>query len=897
MKQSSSGQRFRLSIGVYCLLLNALPRKFRKRFSTDMAEDFQQMCFDRTRYEAWSRALSDLARTFVREHLETIRGSEFSPSPHSQHPQGSLPEMTFQDVRYAFRGLIKSPGFTVTAVLTLALGIGANTAIFSVVDRVLLDPLPYEEPDQLIRLYHEYPSLSLTASVSVLGFIDYKEQASLIESLSAYTGWSANLTGIDRPERLSGMLVSWSFFRTFGIEPAMGRDFLEEEDQPGRDHVLLLGDGFWKRRFGGDPDVVGKTMTINGNSYEVVGVLPEDLWLPSGDRDVYSPIAFTQEMKSPDRRGSEFLAVVGRVRGGTTIAQAQSEMDGISARLRESVYADIGFGEWHISLVPLEEQVVGDVRPALFILLGTVGFVLLIACANVANLLLVRSANRQREIALRTAIGASRSRLVRLFLSETIMLSLAGGLIGFGLARTGIQMLPAFAVDNIPRLQTLTMDSRILAFTLGLSIATGIIFGLAPIFHSSGLGLVESLKECSKSAGSGRQSRLRSALVVSEVALALVLLVGSALMIKSFVRLQGVNPGFRPDNVLKLNVSLPPGKYDTEAPILDFYDGLRERIAAIPGVESVAGANLLPLAGGHSQASFRVDDGSTDIDVSELHGDRWIVTPDYFETMGIPLARGRGFQRQDTAEARLVAVVNEHVANTLFPGRDPIGQRLSYFEQDEPIWREIVGVVGNIKHGRLDDDTRFQVYLPQAQRTGRNLSLAIRSTLPPSSLVPSLRAAVAEGDPDQPIWGVQPMEELVAVSMADRQFSMSMLAIFAALALALAAIGVYGVISYSVSQRTHEIGIRVALGAGRNTVFRLIVGKGLLLAGIGTGIGLGGALALTRLMEGLLFEVSPTDGPSFAAIAALLIAVSFVASYLPARRAMSVDPSDSLRHE
>ncbi len=891
MNTPAEKTNYGLSGGIYRFLLSGLPAEFRARFGADMVADFHQLSIERGWIKAWYLVLSDLPASIFREHLGT------SPT-RPNHQKGSTLEMTFQDIRYAFRGLIKTPAFTATALLTLALGIGANTAIFSVVDLVLLDPLPYENPEQLVRLYHRYPSLDLTAAVSVPGFLDYRDHAEVFDSLSVYSGWSANLTGVDQPERLPGQLVSWSFFRTLGIEPVLGRDFMEEEDEPGNDKVLLLGNGFWKRRFGADPEVVGSNLTINGNSYVVVGVLPEDLWLPAGVPDVVSPIAFSQAARDPSRRGSEYLAVIGRIKSSTTVSQAQSAMDTLSARLRERYYSDIGFGEWHVRLVPLQEQVVGDVRPALLMLLGTVGFVLLIACANVANLLLVRSATRRREIAVRTAIGAGRSRLIRLFLSETLILSLAGGLIGFWLARVGIGLLPDFAVQNIPRLQTLTLDTRILTLTLGLSVITGIVFGLAPIFQSSGIGLVEGLKDNSKSAGSGRKlTRLRGVLVISEVALALVLLVGSALMIKSFVRLQGVDAGFRPAGLLKMNVSLPPGRYDTEEPIMAFYDGLRERIAAIPGVESVAGTNMIPLAGGRSQASFRINDGSTEIDVSELHGDRRVITPDYFRTMGIAMLRGRGFSARDGADQTLVTVVNEHLAETLFPGENPIGQRLSYYETDEPIWREIVGVVTNVRHGGLDDENKFQIYLPHAQRVGRGMSLAIRSSLPPASLVPSLRAAVAELDPDQPIWGVQPMEELVAVSMADRRFSMAMLVIFAGLALVLAMIGVYGVISYSVAERTHEIGVRVALGAGRKSVFRLIIGQGMLLAGLGTIVGIAGALALTRLMDQMLFEVSPTDTWSFVSIAALLTAVSFLASYIPARRAIGVDPLDALRHE
>ncbi len=802
-------------------------------------------------------------------------------------------ETLLKDIRYGIRMLTKKPGFTLVAVITLALGIGANAAIFSVVNAVLLRPLPYKEPGRLMLIRETKLPQFPEFSVSPGNFLDWKAQNTVFERLVAMNGSSFNLIGTGDPERLRGTLVTDGFFATFGATPQLGRDFLPEEDQPGRNFVVVLSNGFWQRRFGGDPKIVNQTITLNGQSYTVIGVMPASFRYGGRDVDLWTPIAFTAQQAQ--NHGGHYLQVVGRLKPGVSVEQARTEMVAIAGRLATQ-YPDANTG-WSVKLGPMLEFAVRDIKPALLVLLAAVAFVLLIACANVANLLLARAAGRQKEIAIRTAMGAGRWRIVRQLLTESVLLSLTGGLVGLLLAKWGMDLLLKLAPQNLPRMSDVSLDGRALGFTAAITLLTGIVFGLVPALQSSKPNLNEVMKDAGRgSTEGGRRQLIRSSLVVLEVASALVLLVGAGLMIKSFWKLQQVDPGFKPDNALTASVTLPRRKYPEADKQAAFFKQLIENVATLPGVKAVGAGNVIPLSDDDYVLGFVIDGRPPLPPGSSQSTNYYAVSADYFKAMGIPLLRGRVFTDQDTKDTTRVAVINETMAKKFFPDEDPIGKRI-HVTNGPTTFREIVGIVGDVKHYGLDQTTTLQTYEPYMQRPDTYMSLVVRTAGDPTSLSSAIRNEVLKLDKEQPVSTITTLDKLVSTSIAQQKFSMLLLGVFAAVAMLLAAIGIYGVLSYAVTQRTHEIGIRMALGAGRRDVLRLVVGHGMILAGIGVALGLGAAFLLTRLMSTLLFNVNATDPLTFGVIALLLASIALLACWIPARRATKVDPMIALRYE
>ncbi|MBL8203168.1 MAG: ABC transporter permease [Blastocatellia bacterium] len=809
----------------------------------------------------------------------------------------------WHDLRYGLRLLLRKPAFTAVAILALALGIGANTAIFSVVNAILLRPLPYPEPERLVQLNHNYPQINLKASVSAFGYSIYKEQAKAFEQITAISGSSLNLTDGGEPEQLQAMTVTASFFPLFGAEAARGRVILPEEEQEGRNRVAVLSDALWTRRFGADPSLVNKTITLNGENYLVIGVMPAQFQFGrefGRVPDLWVPLTFTPQQLSPNNLNNEYLSVFGRVRTGLSVQQAQAELDVLADNVRKQYSPNTSREQWGLLLQPLNELVVGDVRFALWVLLGAVGLVLLIACANVANLTLARAADRQREMAVRAALGAGRARVIRQMLTESVLLAVMGGVLGLGLAAWGVSLLSKLTQIQIPRSHEIGLDWRVLLFTLGVSVLTGILFGLVPALQASRGNVYDTLKDGGRSGQGGARGRLRSSLIVAEMALALMLLVGAGLLMRSFWQLQQVSPGFQPQGVLSLMVSLPGHKYKEPPQRVNFFDQLLPQLKALPGVQSVGASSVIPMSGTNSSGSFQIEGRQIPQGQSSPHGDRWQAAGDYFETMKIPLVRGRYFTAQDTANSLGVAIIDETMARKYWPNEDPLGKRISFERDDQgqPRWREIVGLVGHAKHRNLEGESRVQYYIPYAQRpNSTSMFLVLRTTGDPTNVAGTVRNAVRNLDKELPVFRVTTMEQLVADSMAQRRFTLWLLGIFAVTALLLAAVGLYGVLAYSVSQRSHEIGIRMALGAQGSDVQKLVVGQGMKLVLLGTGIGLVGAFALMRLMASLLFGVGAADPVTYVAITSLLAGVALLACWIPARRATKVDPIIALRYE
>ena len=804
-----------------------------------------------------------------------------------------------QDLRYGMRMLLSRPAFTAVAVLALALGIGANTAIFSVVDAVLLKPLPYRAPERLVMIWHEYAQMNLPkASLSVPSYIEYRDNVRAFENVAAATNWSANLTGTGEPERVQGARVTGNFLATVGVPPLIGRDFLGEDDAPGGERVVILGHGLWQRRFGGDPGILGKVLALNGEDHTVVGVMPPG-FVFFQPVDLFKPIAFTAGQAAPANHGNEFLIGVARLKPGVTLRQAGSEMDGIAARLRQQFYVE----GWSPRLFPLLEEMTGDLRPALLVLMAAVACVLLIACSNVANLLLARATSRQREMAIRSALGAGRLRVVRQLMTESVLLGVAGGALGLFLAFLGLKALlaaaPGEATQAVLGGRSIGLDGTALGFTLGVSVLTGIVFGLAPALHASRMDLNDMLKEGSRGEGLGeRGHRLLGVFVVSQVAVALVLLAGAGLLVRSFLRLRAVDPGFRLDHVLTMRLTLPQTRYTEDGQVAAFFDDLLRRLSALPGVRSAAAVSNLPMSGDNASASFAIEGLEVPQGQPSPHGDSHVVSHDYFTTLGIPLVQGRFFDRRDGPETTKVAVIDQVLADRYWPAGDAIGRRMAlYFEgsPDKPVWREIVGVVGHVKKYGLDGRVKEQYYIPSPQQARRSMFLVLRTATDPSSIVAAARSAVRDLDTGLPVFRVQTMEQVLDGTLVTRRFAMLLLGIFAAVALVLAAVGLYGVISYSVAQRTREIGIRMALGARSRDVVRMVVRRGMRLTAIGLVIGVGSALAVTRFLASLLFAVQPYDPPTLLTVAAILAGVAWLASFLPARRAARVDPMMALR--
>ncbi len=807
-----------------------------------------------------------------------------------------------QDLRYGARMLLKHPGFTFVAVAALALGIGANTAIFSVVNAVVLRPLPFANSERIVRIYGtNEKDAAERAPLSYPDFADYRSQSQSVEHVAAYSFASTSMrTGAGEPERLDGIIVSSDLFPLLDVKPIAGRVFTPEEDRKGVAPVVVLSYGLWRRSFNSDRGIIGREISLGNRSTTVVGVMPPDFKFPVDSERVsyWMPLAADPGAgEMIDKRGAHFMEALAKLKPALTIGQAEAEMNLIARRLEAQYPTDVDKGS-RLHLVSLHEDLVGDVRPALFVLLGAVGFVLLIACANVANLSLARAAGRTREIAIRTALGASRARVIRQLLTESVLLSTAGGALGLLLAMWGVDLLTA-ASRGIPRLNEVALDGGVLAFTLSVSLATGIFFGLFPALATSKLDLTESLKEGGRSSSEGAsRKRVRGLLVVSEVALALMLLVGAGLLIKSFAKLLQTDPGYDTERVLTLDVGLSRIKYPTPEQQTAFLQQVLHRVETLPGVEAVGATDLLPLSGSDSKTTFKIEGRSVG-QGEEPNARSQSVSPNLFRAMSIPLREGRDFTERDAKTAAPVLIVNEAFARRFYPGEDALGKRvhLDSDEDDSPP-REIVGVVGDVHHERLTADVYPGYYTPYLQHPGRRINLVVRSaSTDPKALASAVRGAVKEVDKDQLIWETKTMSERLSASVASRRFRMMLLGIFAALALMLAAIGIYGVMSYAVTQRTHEIGIRMALGAQASDVFKLVVKHGMMLALVGIGAGLIGAFAVTRVMASLLYGVSATDPLIFFGVALLLASVAFLACYIPARRATKVDPMIALRYE
>jgi len=815
----------------------------------------------------------------------------------------------WQDIRYGLRTLASNAGFTIVAVLTLTLGIGANTAIFSVINGVLLQPLPYHNPSQLMLLGEKTPEFD-NMSISLPNLEDWQKENRSFESLAGHRWTDYDLTGNGMPEHLGARMVSASFFSTLGIKPVRGRDFEVQEDHTGAARVAMIGGGLWKRRYGSSPDIIGRTITLSGKGYTVIGVVPADfrLW---GFADVFTLLGQWDDVLARSREAHPGLRAIGRLKPGVSVKQALSDMDSVAAQLAQTYPKSNAHHT--VNVRPLAQEIVGDVRPALLVLLGAVGFVLLIACANVANLLLARSAARRREMAIRAAMGASQGRMMRQVLTEGVLMALAGGTLGLLLAHWGTNAVLAAIPGGLPRMEDIGVDGWVLVFTLAASVATGVIFALAPALQMSRLDLQSTLREGSRGS-TGGQHRLRSALMVAEVGASMVLLVGAGLMLKTMWLLSKVSPGFNARNMLTFSVGLSPANRSSSDRIRSAYRDLNQTVLSLPGVQAAGEVDDVPLSGNDDELPFWVSGRPRPSSQSEmLWALNYDVTPGYLRAMDIPLLRGRFVSDTDVKGSAPVLVIDETMAKGLFPHQDPIGQSIRIAVPDGfgpgldgPI--EIVGVVGHVKHFGLDSDAsskiQYQIYLPLTQLPDQILPLAassmtmmVRTSVDPLSLAGAVRRRVSELDSDQPVFDVQTMDKIIRDSVAGRRFSMLLLGVFAGLALVLASVGIYGVISYTATQRTHEIGIRMALGAERSDVLRMVVGHGLRLSLVGIGAGLAVALALTRLMSSMLFGVRPTDFVTFAAVALLLAGVAAFASYVPARRATRVDPIIALRYE
>jgi putative ABC transport system permease protein len=802
-------------------------------------------------------------------------------------PAPVLPDI-MRDARYALRQLIRTPGFTIVAIFTLALGIGASTAIFSVVNGVLLRPLRYPEPDRLVRVHEVVPTYG-RFSVAPATFLDWRQQNGVFEKIAAFNTSSATFTESGIPERITGGLVSWDLFDLLKVQPALGRTFRAEEDAPGKDSVIVLSHGTWQRRFGSDPNVLGRSVTFSGIPVTIVGVMPADFSFIR-DAEYWRPLALNQA-KAP--RGAHFLGAIARLKPGVSVEQAGVEMKAISERLGRQ-YPDSSANE-SAEVVLLHEQIVGDIRQALLTLLAAVGVVILIACANVANLLLVRASVREREIAIRSALGAGRRRLVLQMLSESLVLALAAGVLGLLLAYAAIRPLQNLSAGSIPRVDEIAIDGRVLMFAVAVSLITGIFFGMAPAWHAARGTPGESLKEGGRSSTASGGRWVRSGLLVLEVALSIVLLVGAALLLRSFARLTGVDPGFRADNVLAFRVALPVSSYPEDYHRVALFERLLENLEALPQVTNAGMVQTLPMRGGYV-LTFAVRGRPPAKPGEEPSANHRAVSPHYFQTLGIPLLRGRTFTPADAEKSPMVAVVDDTFAKRFFPDQDPIGQGLDIGNGTDGFY-EIVGVVGNVRSDTLDSNPDPTMYVPFKQDVFNAMWIVARTPGDPAQLAPAVRQTVSQLDRSLPAFSITPLATVVSESIAQRRFSMLLLTLFASVALFLAAVGLYGVVAYSVSLRTQEIGVRMAIGAQRRDVLRMVVGGGMKLTLIGVAIGLVIALAMAQVVATMLFEVTPFDAPSYAATAAVLLVVAALACYFPARRAMRVDPIIALRQE
>ena len=808
---------------------------------------------------------------------------------------GQLIETAWRDVRLGVRALVHSPVFSIVTVLSLALGIGANTAIFSVVNGLLLRPLPYPESERIVDVWHTPPQQSFPGldrfSVSPANYLDWKAQSNAFEQMAIYTYSGFSMTTGNDPVPLIGAVVSSDFFSVLRTNAMQGRTFTPDEEQPGRDQVAVISHTLWQRAFGGNPNIFGQPVILNSRGFTVVGIMPAGFEFPR-EADLWVPLAWDD--KERQVRSIHDYLVVARLKPNVSLNQAQADMSTISSRL-EQQYPEENKG-WGAVVIPFREDLVGDIRPALLVLFCAVGFVLLIACANVANLMLARGANRQKEIAVRIALGAGRARLVRQLLTESVLLAVSGGVLGLLLALWGIKML--VRLGSLPNSGDIGIDTWALGFTLLVSLGAGVIIGIVPALQFTKTNLSETLKQgAGRTGGSPIKQHTRKALVISEVALSLVLLIGAGLMIRSFWKLQDVEPGFVASNALTMSVALTPLRYSEPHQQLAFLDRAIEQIRTVPGVVSVGATTTVPLGGGGSTQPFSIEGRLTGAVAEQPMAQTRYITPDYFRAIGIPLRQGRVFSDDDRDNTGQVVIISETMARRFWPDENPIGKRLTPSFHLKEGAREIVGIVGDVKASGLDVDSSAMMYLPYRQSPRAFMSFVVRTSANPESLFQPVSKAIYSIDKEQALTEVKTMDQVLAESLSGRRFNMTLLLCFAGVALVLAAVGVYGVMNYTVSLRRRELGIRMALGAGRMDVLRLVLGQGLTLTLIGVGAGLISAYALTRLMASLLYGVTATDYLTFASVAAVLIAVGVAASYLPARRATKVNPTIALRNE
>jgi predicted permease len=815
-----------------------------------------------------------------------------------------------QDNRYALRAFRKNPGFAAAAILSLAIGIGANTTLFSVVNALLLRPLPYRDADRLTILWNRSPRLGIAEDwFSTAQYFDIKNGHGGFEEVALAIGGNVNLAGDGEPERVGVIRVSSNLLPMLGVEPFLGRIFVPEEDVAGRPPTALLSYGMWARRYGAQEGIVGKSITLNGQPCQVVGVLPQSFALPrevlptlggAEQADIVLPLPLPPA--AARIRDREDYNIMGKLKTGVSVRQAQARMDALTTRLRRD-YPDLypPNGGLTFSIVPLLEQVVRDVRRPLYVLLVAVGCVLLIACTNLANLLLARAIGRRKEIAMRAALGAGRARIVQQLLTESLLLAFTGGALALLLTLWSLDWLEILGTRSIPRLQEIAIDGRVFVFTFLISLLAGVLFGMVPAIRASRIDLNSALKEAGRGSEGEhalleRSHNLRRLLVISELALSVILLIGASLLIRSFVRLQNVAPGFNQHNLLTYGLAMTGGKYGDPQAVVSSYRQIGERLELIPGVSAAGAISALPLTQMYAWTPITIE-GRTPLPGEKfINADERVVVGRYFQAMEIPLLRGRYFTEQDTGSSPRVTIIDENMARQFWPGQDPVGKRI-YEVQSRTPWLTIVGVVGRVKHDTLDSDPRIVFYLPHPQRPARSMTVVIRSSTDPGALAAPVKKVMQAFDPSLPLYNIRTMDHFVALSLARRRFSMILLGIFAILAMALAAVGVYGVMSYLVNQGRREIGIRIALGATQGSILNLIIRQGLALALLGVALGLAGACAFTRFMSSLLFGVGATDLLTFTIVPCVLIAVAFTASFIPARRAARVNPIISLRSE